>query len=80
MRNVIPLNIHYYFDYCSLWSWLLLMYLDNQINIIIHSFISNIYTAPLQERLLRGAPNSSAAKKNSLQTRDELAGIVPILG
>jgi len=27
--------------------------------------------APLQERLLRGAPNSSAAKKNSLQTREE---------
>ncbi len=35
----------------------------------IHS--SNIYIAPLQEKLLRGAPNSSAAKKNSLQMRKE---------
>jgi len=39
--------------------------------LIIHSFISNIYIAPLQERLLRGAANSSAAKKNSLQKREE---------
>ena len=37
----------------------------------IHSYLSNIYIAPLQEKLLRGAPNSSAAKKNSLQTRKE---------
>ena len=29
----------------------------------IHSFISNIYIAPLQEKLLRGSPNSSTAKK-----------------
>ena len=37
----------------------------------IHSFISNIYIAPLQENLLRCAPNFSVAKKNSLQTRKE---------
>ena len=38
----------------------------------IHSFLPNIYIAPLQERLLiRGAPNSSGAKKNSLQKREE---------
>jgi len=39
--------------------------------LLLHSFISNIYIAPLQERLLRGAPNFSAAKKKSLQTREE---------
>jgi hypothetical protein len=39
--------------------------------VFIHSFISNIYIAPLQEKLLRGAPNSSTAKKNSLKARKE---------
>jgi len=37
----------------------------------IHKLISNIYIEPLQEKLLRGAHNSSAAEKNSLQVRKE---------
>jgi len=41
------------------------------IHSFIHSFISNIYIAPLQQKLLRGSPNSSAGKKNSLQARKE---------
>ena len=41
------------------------------IHSFIHSFISNIYIAPLQEKLLRGSANSSAAKKNE---RDEVLG------
>jgi len=59
------------------WSWSSVLVLLNEnpnwrprLNSFIHSFISNIYIAPLQERLLRGAPNSSAAKK-SLQMREE---------
>jgi len=33
--------------------------------------------APLQEKLLRGSPNSSAAKMNRLQTRKERARYGP---
>jgi len=39
--------------------------------VFIHSsYIEHLYSAP--SSLLRSAPNSSAAKKNSLQTRKEV--------
>ena len=39
------------------------------VGIYIHSFILNIYIAPLQENYSERSPDSSTAKKSSLKVR-----------
>ena len=42
---------------------------DGFFNSFIHSFTSDIYIAPLQEKQLRGSPSSRTAKMNSLESK-----------